>query len=392
MDEIKNGVFHTNDPEGTSKNEILCEREMLPKLPMPENGEEIPDGEKISTNAEDAALVDLQRRKKAVLLFSRLISGILAIVGLASYSGLGYMGIRYLKNGGFKEIAASSVFGGAIDRILPQKGNKDEVERVEDDGDKTDSANAENVLIKAEDIGCAEYSEVFNETSYDPGEVTVPASLAVPKYRTDSAVLIIHTHGTEAYAPDTETVSADESFRTSDKRKSVVAVGSAFAEILEKRGISTYHCTEMFDKESYIDAYTRSAAAVREYIEKYPEISYVLDIHRDAVIRADGTVIKSDSGDGAQLMIVCGTDEMGADFSDWQENFAFGTKYQKMLFERSPRSVRHMNLRSASFNQQLAKRYLLLEVGSCGNTLDEAILCAKNAASVFADLIMGRES
>lgn len=320
-------------------------------------------------------------------VFRRILGFILCVSGVLSYTYLGVYGVNYLKNGGFKLITANMIFGGLIsdpvdpitnDNITPEKTNN--VPEVTTDTDL--------LKISSEDIGCTEPIVFFNETEYDTDTGSVSASAVVPEFGNEGTALIIHTHGTEGYAEEVESVSADEDFRTDDPEKSVVAVGKAFAEILESRGIKTIHCTEMFDSESYIDAYTRSADAVSKYLDENPQISYVIDIHRDAVIREDGTVIKSDSGDGAQLMIVCGTDEMGADFPDWRENLAFGVEYQTKLFEKNENLMRHINLRSASFNQQLCDRYLLLEVGTCGNTLSEAIKSAEIAADVFADVIL----
>ncbi|MBP3377377.1 MAG: stage II sporulation protein P, partial [Clostridia bacterium] len=186
-----------------------------------------------------------------------------------------------------------------------------------------------------------------------------------------------------------DTASADENFRTDDTEKNMIAVGKRFADTLADNGINVIHCTEMFDLKSYPDAYNNSAAAVKSYMERYPGIQYVLDIHRDAVIRADGDVVKSDGGEGAQVMIVCGTDSMGADFPRWRENYVFGTEYQRIMREESPSLVRYMNLRNASFNQQLCNRYLLLEIGTCGNTLEEALSSAEFAANAFARLVRG---
>ena len=46
--------------------------------------------------------------------------------------------------------------------------------------------------------------------------------------------------------------------------------------------------------------------------------------------------------------------------------------------------MRNINLRSASFNQQYTKGSLILEVGSSGNTLDEA----KISADIFANALI----
>lgn len=49
--------------------------------------------------------------------------------------------------------------------------------------------------------------------------------------------------------------------------------------------------------------------------------------------------------------------------------------------------MRNINLRSASFNEQLASRYLLVEVGSAGNTLESAKEAGRRFAEVFAGVI-----
>lgn len=343
----------------------------------------IPDADKEdSVVTEDVPAIEETARAKPSKIIKRSLCAVLALTGTAAYGYLGYGAVAHLKNGGFRELVAAGVFGGAVVSVSPMTSDTSESVYPE-----AEMPTDEYLAISSENIGCTDPDAVFNETEYDLEYESVEAS-AVPKYATGNKVLIIHTHGTEGYAPEGD-VPLNEDFRTNDSGESVVAVGSAFAEILQSRGIETLHCTEMFDAESYIDAYSRSGAAVAEYTKDDPDIAYVIDIHRDAVIRENGTVVRSDNG-GAQLMIVCGTDEMGADFSDWRENFAFGKAYQHMLYDTAPELVRHMNLRSASFNQQLADRSLLLEVGTCGNTLAEAVDSAKIAAEAFADLILSK--
>lgn len=338
-----------------------------------------------SANAEKTLPKFSERKWGMGLVLRRIISTMLAAVGMLSFVYIGFRCVKVVRDGGFVRIVSNSVFGGVVSEISPiifpdKDVSKEEIQE--------NLSNVENVPVSLENIGCSDPGAVFNETKYDPDGVSIPTSSAIPKFKKDSAVLIIHTHGTESYSDNGHSVSENEDFRTDSSEDNVIAVGKAFAEILEEKGIKAIHCTEMFDRESYINAYNRSAEAVKEYMKKYPEISYVLDIHRDAVIRSDGTVVRSDGNGAAQLMIVCGTDEMGADFPRWRENFAFGREYQQRLFENDPYMVRHMNLRSASFNQQLCERYLLLEVGTCGNTLDEAKKSATTAASVFADMLL----
>ena len=246
--------------------------------------------------------------------------------------------------------------------------------------------------IKTEDMSCENIFALSNQTGYSPDTEALLASCVIPASSVGSdepLVLIIHTHATECYSPEgAAEYSEDTAFRTHDTSSNTVAVGDAAAEVLRENGIGTLHCTELFDGESYIDSYSRSAAAVAEYTAQYPTLRYVLDIHRDAVFSSDMTLVAPISPDGvAQIMLVCGTDEMGADFPDWEENLSFALALQSAAHTKYPGMMRNINLRSASFNEQLASRYLLVEVGSAGNTLESAKEAGRRFAEVFAGVI-----
>lgn len=246
--------------------------------------------------------------------------------------------------------------------------------------------------IKIEDMSCENIFTLSNQTGYSPDTEALLASCVIPASSVGSGeplVLIIHTHATECYSPEgAAEYSEDTAFRTHDTSSNTVAVGDAAAEVLRENGIGTLHCTELFDGESYIDSYSRSAAAVAEYTAQYPTLRYVLDIHRDAVFSSDMTLVAPVSPDGAaQIMLVCGTDEMGADFPDWEENLSFALVLQSAAHTKYPGMMRNINLRSASFNEQLASRYLLVEVGSAGNTLESAKEAGRRFAEVFAGVI-----
>ena len=106
-------------------------------------------------------------------------------------------------------------------------------------------------------------------------------------------VLIMHTHGSEAYTPDGEDVyTPSGECRTTDKTHSVVRVGEEIAQVLTEMGLSVIHDTELYDYPEYNGSYDRSLAAVETYLERYPTIKVVMDVHRDALIGEDGTIYK----------------------------------------------------------------------------------------------------
>lgn len=205
-------------------------------------------------------------------------------------------------------------------------------------------------------------------------------------------VLIVHTHGTESYLPDGRTYALDgDTFNTEDTSENVVAVGAVLAETLRAHGIPTVHCKTMHNLESYDNAYEKECETVLSCLAAYPTIRYVLDIHRDGLINADGEHIRpvfaAEGGDAAQIMFVVGTNENGANHPNWEDNLTVAAKWQKKLLAAYPASARPINLRKSSFNQQYTPASLLIEVGGNANTLDEAKRSAVLLGDTLAELI-----
>ncbi|MBE6670729.1 MAG: hypothetical protein E7593_00835 [Ruminococcaceae bacterium] len=206
-------------------------------------------------------------------------------------------------------------------------------------------------------------------------------------------VLIIHTHGTECYMPENSaTYTADTPTRTTDINNNVVAVGRAFADTLNNNGIPTIHCETMFDAQSYSESYNLSEAAVMEYIKKYPSIQYVFDIHRDSIVKTNMEKLKPvttiNNESVAQAMLVVGTNSSGANHPNWMNNLTVASYFQYSLIEKYNTLMRPINLRSASFNAEHAPGSILIEIGSCGNTLSEAKRCAVLLANTISEVIL----
>ena len=248
------------------------------------------------------------------------------------------------------------------------------------------------------DLSAKDACEVKNSTSFDldMAEVAAAAKLRPAEEVTDEPlVLIVHTHGTEAFSEEGSVCYGDgyNEPRSTDTAKNVVAVGRALCEALNKAGIPTLQCETMHDRESYIAAYERSAETVARYLEKYPSIRYVLDVHRDSLIRGDRTKLRPvtlyDGKPCAQLMMLVGSDEKGAGSYDWMGNLTLAEGIQQHLVADTLGVARPLCLRGASYNQQLAAHGLLVEIGSCGNSLSEAKNAARAFAAAFAKVLGG---
>lgn len=187
----------------------------------------------------------------------------------------------------------------------------------------------------------------------------------------EPCVLILHTHGTEAYADCA-------GYRSEDEGENVIRVGKEIAEALNAAGIPTIHDTTAYDMEAgYNAAYDRAAEAIAAYLDKYPGIQVVIDVHRDAASDGQGgqKPLWADlQGErAAAMMLVMGTDTPELPHENWEENLSFALKLQSYIEEGNPGIMRKISLRGARYNEHFTSCSILLEVGSAGNTMEEAL-------------------
>lgn len=198
-------------------------------------------------------------------------------------------------------------------------------------------------------------------------------------------ILIVHTHACEAYTaePGKEYESAGD-WRTLDEEQNVVAVGAALKGALEAQGLRVLHDTQLYDWPDYNSAYVNSGAGIEGWLAAYPDIAMVIDLHRDA-LGEEECIYKTvtDAAEPmAQLMFVVGSDQ-NLCHQNWQENLKLALLLQQTAQEHCPTLMRPIDLSACRYNQQLTTGSLILEVGTCGNTLAEAIA----AAECFAEAV-----
>ena len=228
------------------------------------------------------------------------------------------------------------------------------------------------------------YIKNGSDHALDPAafDGTFPAQ---PGDSTQPQVLILHTHGSEAYTmPAGEEYEASGSYRTMDTTKNMIRVGDEIAAVLSRYGLSVLHDRQIHDTD-YNSAYDKSYDSAAAYLEKYPSISFVLDIHRDAISDADGNqykVVSQEDPRAAQLSII-----MGSNYDAWLSNLRLAVAVQSHLAHDHPTLMRPITLRWYGYNQSLSTGSLLVEVGAAGNSLDEAIYAARLFARGFAETL-----
>jgi stage II sporulation protein P len=266
------------------------------------------------------------------------------------------------------------------DALAPSQ-RKDGDIRAQTFGKKSSTGSFRGLLIRNQtDDVQPDYDALWEED----------APLSIDK--AEPAVLIFHTHTTEGYELlDRDWYAADTTSRTTDTSRNVARVGTAIAAELERAGFRTLHDTTVHD-EAYTGAYDRSRKTVEAYLRKYPNLSVVLDVHRDAIQENDGTKIKPvvtvDGKKAAQIMIISGAEGGKAvDFPNWRQNLRFALRLQDALETQAAGLTRPLFFCHRKYNMDLTPCSLLVEFGSEANTLEEAVYAGRLFGRALANLL-----
>lgn len=197
-------------------------------------------------------------------------------------------------------------------------------------------------------------------------------------------ILIYHSHSQEGF---TDTVEGDDT-------TTIVGVGDYLTQLLtEQYGYEVIHDRGVYDLvDGVLDrnvAYDYAGAAVEKWLEKYPQIQVIIDLHRDGV---DGKkfVTEYQGKQTANLMFILGMSQT-ADHQDItylpnpyiKENTAFALQMQIRAEMDAPGVMRNIYLMAYRFNLHYRPRSILLEAGTQLNSLEEE----KNAMDFFAQIL-----
>lgn len=190
-------------------------------------------------------------------------------------------------------------------------------------------------------------------------------------------VLIIHTHTSEDYRIESGDFKG---------LHSVVSAGEAISATVNRLGITAVHCTVIHDAGGE-NAYLNARETIEMMLEIYPSIKYVIDVHRLSLY-SEGAAIKTASGcrDGsAQIRLTVGARE---EYPDWQEGLSLSLALRKSLNKKGERVCMPVVVSPSLPNGDLGRYYLMAEIGSVGNTVEEAIAAGKRLGAALADVLL----
>ena len=171
----------------------------------------------------------------------------------------------------------------------------------------------------------------------------------------------------------------------------MVSVGDAITAQLEAAGIGVIHNATIHDYPSYNGSYDRSAETVRQILQQYPSIRVVLDIHRDA-IQKDNTliqpVVEINGKESAQVMIISGCDDGTMNMPNYMQNYHFACRLQENMEGMYAGLTRPILFDYRHYNQDLTTGSLLMEIGTHGNTLEQAQYAGELVGKALAQTLL----
>lgn len=220
-------------------------------------------------------------------------------------------------------------------------------------------------------------------------EVFLSKDMTMKQTNDEPQILIFHTHSQEAYIDS----------RPGAEEDTVVGVGDYLTEILTKQyGYHVIHHTSKYD---YVDgrvnrnqAYTRAEAGLEKVLEENPTIEVIIDLHRDEGAKR---VTEINGKEYANIMLFNGLsrDQNGPitylDNPNLQDNLAFSFQLQLKAKELYPDLFFKNYLKNYRFNMHFRPKYLLVELGTVNNTLQEAVNSMEPFAEILDQVLQGSD-
>lgn len=269
-----------------------------------------------------------------------------------------------------------------IDSSYPESSiNNDESEGKADKEKETSNINEkEDDYIKFH-IGEENVPVLKKEEKVSTENIEYKNNIRLTKE--NPTMLIYHTHAGETYSD-----SPEGNYHSQNKDKSVIEVGTLLTEQLSQKGWGIAHSTKYHDYPDFTKSYISSLDTVKSMLNTYKDINIAIDLHRDGRdLKTDADMKKENErmsttykGEKvAKFFFVVGMKNPNVD-----EVKALAEDITKFAKSKYPELVLPVvKNKYGKYNQYMADKHMLIEIGSNGTSSEEAKASTKYIAEIL---------
>ncbi|TYR80608.1 stage II sporulation protein P [Priestia megaterium] len=207
---------------------------------------------------------------------------------------------------------------------------------------------------------------------------------------------IYHTHSWESYLPLLGLEGDPDADKAVDNKTNINIVGKMLGKELEAQGIGTdvnlTNMGEELNKKGWKTpkSYAVSRTMVETAMAQNKDLTYFIDLHRDA-LRKDKTTIKIGDKSYAKIMFV-----LGKSNQNFEQNLKMAKSLHEGLEKKYPglsRGVLGKNRSSGNgvYNQDLSGNAVLVEIGGVDNNMEELTNTVKALSDVISEFYWDAE-
>lgn len=227
-----------------------------------------------------------------------------------------------------------------------------------------------------------EEREVTEKPQVTPTVVKETKKVETKKQVPDNSkpqVIIYHTHSSESYQPYTAS-----NFHRQEEAGTVREVGNVMTAELKRLGIAVVHDKTIHDSPSYNESYDRSMETITSLMKKYPTAKVIIDLHRDAAAYTGnvGETMMIEGEKTAKYKLVVGQNN-----DNYSQLMTFANQVNAAADKMYPGFSGRIIEKEYRYNEYIADKYLLLEVGNNQNHIKEVRKTGKYFARVLAKVL-----
>ncbi len=193
-------------------------------------------------------------------------------------------------------------------------------------------------------------------------------------------VAVYSTHSSESYT------AFSGAPKVYGEHGGVYAASSALAERLLAYGVGVYVDETIHDWPDWNRSYANSLETAQRLLETYPNLSVLIDMHRDAGVSRESSFCVVNGRNAAKIMLVVGSDKR-YEHPNWQQNEAFMEKIAAKMEDMYPGLLRRVSVQTGRYNQHVFDHAVLVEMGTTENTIDEVEYAAQLLGDVLAAVL-----